>query len=55
VKFKDADLVGIPYRVTVGRKVTEGTVEVLFRSTRDVQDVRITAVGEYFQGVLRAG
>jgi prolyl-tRNA synthetase len=55
VKFKDADLVGIPYRVTVGKKVTEGTVEVLFRSTRDVQDVTITAVAEYFRGVLRAG
>src|SRR5204863_296562 len=27
VKFKDADLVGIPFRVTVGKKVTEGTVE----------------------------
>src|SRR5262249_6743382 len=34
VKFKDADLVGIPFRVTVGKKVTEGTVEVLHRSTR---------------------
>jgi prolyl-tRNA synthetase len=55
VKFKDADLVGIPYRVTVGKKVTEGTVEVLFRSTREVRDVTITAVVEYFQGVLRAG
>jgi prolyl-tRNA synthetase len=55
VKFKDADLVGIPYRVTVGKKVTEGTVEVLFRSTRDVHDVTITAVVEYLRGLLRRG
>ncbi len=55
VKFKDADLVGVPYRITVGKKVTEGTVEVLFRSTREVHDVTITAVVEYFKGVLRAG
>jgi prolyl-tRNA synthetase len=54
VKFKDADLVGIPFRITVGKKVTEGTVEVVLRSTREVRDVRITAIVEYFQGVLQA-
>jgi prolyl-tRNA synthetase len=54
VKFKDADLVGIPFRITVGKKVTEGTVEVVLRSTRAVCDVTITAIVEYFQGVLRA-
>jgi len=52
VKFKDADLVGIPFRVTVGNKVTEGTVEVVLRSTREVRDVRITAVVEVFQELL---
>ncbi len=54
VKFKDADLVGIPFRITVGKKVTEGTVEVVLRSTREVRDVTIAAVVEYFQGMLRA-
>jgi prolyl-tRNA synthetase len=54
VKFKDADLVGIPFRITVGKKVTEDTVEVVLRSTREVRDVRIAAVVEYFKGVLRA-
>ncbi len=53
VKFKDADLVGIPFRITVGKKVTEGTVEVVNRSTREVSDVRISAVVEYLQGMLR--
>ncbi|MGD0569237.1 MAG: proline--tRNA ligase [Candidatus Sulfotelmatobacter sp.] len=52
VKFKDADLVGIPFRITVGKKVTEDTVEIVLRSTREVRDVRIAAVVEYFQGVL---
>jgi prolyl-tRNA synthetase len=55
VKFKDADLVGIPFRITVGKKVTEGTVEVVLRSTREVRDVTINAIVEYFQGALRAG
>jgi len=53
VKFKDADLVGIPFRITVGKKVTEGTVEVVLRETREVRDVTISAIVEYFQGVLR--
>jgi prolyl-tRNA synthetase len=53
VKFKDADLVGIPFRITVGKKVTEGTVEVVLRSTREVRDVTISAVVEHLQGLLR--
>ena len=52
VKFKDADLVGIPFRITVGKKVTEGTVEVVLRSTREVRDVRITAVVETIRELL---
>jgi prolyl-tRNA synthetase len=56
VKFKDADLVGIPFRITVGKKVTEGTVEVVIRSTREVRDVTISAIVEHFQQLLgRAG
>jgi prolyl-tRNA synthetase len=53
VKFKDADLVGIPFRVTVGNKVTEGTVEVVKRSTREMTDASIATITEYFQKVLR--
>src|SRR6266567_1843419 len=53
VKFKDADLVGIPFRITVGKKVTEGTAEVVLRSTREVRDVTISAVVEHLQGLLR--
>jgi len=53
VKFKDADLVGIPFRVTVGKKVTEGTVEVLQRSTREIHDASIASITEYFQKLLR--
>ena len=52
VKFKDADLVGIPYRITVGKKVTEGTVEVVLRSTREVRDVTISAIVDHFQELL---
>ena len=53
VKFKDADLVGIPYRVTVGKKVTEGTIEVVQRSTREVRDASIASISDYFEKLLR--
>jgi prolyl-tRNA synthetase len=52
VKFKDADLVGIPFRVNIGKKVTEGMVEVVQRSTRQSTDVKISAITEYFRGLL---
>jgi prolyl-tRNA synthetase len=52
VKFKDADLVGMPFRVNVGKKVTEGMVEVVQRSTRLSTDVKISAITEYFKGLL---
>jgi prolyl-tRNA synthetase len=54
VKFKDADLVGIPFRITVGKKVTEDTVEVVQRSTREIRDVTIPVIVDYFQRVLQA-
>jgi prolyl-tRNA synthetase len=53
VKFKDADLVGIPFRINVGKKVTDDTVEVVQRSTRQSSDVKISAIEEYFRGLLR--
>jgi prolyl-tRNA synthetase len=37
VKFKDADLIGIPYRITVGKKLAEGLVEIVERKTKLTQ------------------
>jgi len=41
VKFNDAELIGIPLRLTVGRKAAEGQVELYNRSTGDRQDVTV--------------
>ena len=41
VKFNDADLIGVPFRVTVGRKIGDGIVEVTERKTNASKDVRI--------------
>ncbi len=37
VKFKDADLIGIPWRIVVGRDAAEGMVELVQRSDRSVR------------------
>jgi prolyl-tRNA synthetase len=44
VKFKDADLIGIPYRVTIGKKLKEGKVEFFNRKTKQSQDVALDSV-----------
>lgn len=44
VKFNDADLIGIPYRITVGKKIKEGKVELMTRSTRKSEDVAVESV-----------
>jgi prolyl-tRNA synthetase len=44
VKFKDADLVGIPYRINVGKKAVDGLVEVVTRATASSMDVAVSEV-----------
>ncbi len=41
VKFKDADLIGIPYRITLGKKLADGVVDLRDRRARISQDVRV--------------
>ncbi|AHJ31008.1 proline--tRNA ligase [Nodularia spumigena CS-584] len=44
VKFKDADLIGIPYRIVTGRAINNGKVEVVKRATRETQEIAIEEV-----------
>ncbi|MEE2672269.1 MAG: proline--tRNA ligase [Myxococcota bacterium] len=47
VKFKDADLVGIPYRLTIGPKgMADGVVELRSRRTGEVRDLQIDRAAE---------
>jgi prolyl-tRNA synthetase len=50
VKFKDADLTGIPWRIVVGKKLANGVVEVVERRSRKSMDV---AVGDVVRVVAR--
>ena len=44
VKFKDADLIGVPFRIAVGKKLAEGKVELLNRLTNQTLDIPISEV-----------
>jgi prolyl-tRNA synthetase len=51
VKFKDADLIGIPFRINVGKKASEGKLELVTRSKASSQDVAVADVVSHFRGV----
>ena len=54
VKFKDADLIGVPYRVTIGkRKFEQGLAEIFRRSTKQIQDVKLESVVSSLLEMLR--
>ena len=40
VKFKDADLIGFPYRITVGRGINDGLVEFKIRETEEIMEIK---------------
>jgi prolyl-tRNA synthetase len=44
VKFKDADLIGIPWRITIGKKLAQGFVELSVRNGRTSRDVPVEDV-----------
>ncbi|PSP12182.1 MAG: proline--tRNA ligase [Cyanobacteria bacterium SW_10_48_33] len=44
VKFKDADLIGIPYRIVTGRSLQAGKVEVVERATKNAQEISLDKV-----------
>lgn len=44
VKFKDADLIGIPYRVVTGKALAQGNVEVVNRATRASHELSLAEV-----------
>ncbi len=53
VKFKDADLIGIPYRITVGDKFKkEGKVELRYRKTGEVELVEPEKIAERLKEVI---
>ncbi|KJS60892.1 proline--tRNA ligase [Streptomyces rubellomurinus] len=55
VKFRDVELIGIPYRITVGaRGLADGTVEVTTRATGETQSVPVAEAVEHVRKLLTA-
>ncbi len=56
VKFNDADLIGIPLRITVGKKIAQNIVELFTRATKTARDLPTDAIVEAVrQTLLTAG
>lgn len=53
VKFADADLLGIPYRITLGRKLSEGKIEISERKTKKTIDIGIDNVKDFLVSELK--
>lgn len=53
IKFKDADLIGIPVRITVGKRVGEGIVEFKERSKDEKIEISIDNILEEVNRVLK--
>ena len=52
VKFKDAELIGIPYRVVTGRSIADGEVELVSRDTGEATNVAIATIVEQLKSEL---
>jgi prolyl-tRNA synthetase len=53
VKFNDAELIGIPFRVTVGKKIGENLVELTTRRSKETEDVGTDEIVERLRDLLR--
>ncbi len=56
VKFNDADLIGIPLRITLGpKKLAEGEAEVMVRKTGKTKSMKLEKIPAYLSGMVRRG
>ena len=53
VKFKDADLIGVPWRITIGKKLAQGMVEVAERRTKAVRDTPLAEATSFVRSRLQ--
>ena len=53
VKFKDMDLIGVPYRITVGRGVKDGKVELKLRASGEVQEVAVSEIADRIERLVK--
>jgi prolyl-tRNA synthetase len=54
VKFKDAELIGVPTIVVVGKGLADGTIEVKDRRTGEREDVAADRIVDHLVALVRA-
>jgi len=52
VKFNDAELLGMPWIVVVGKKLAEGLVEVKNRKTGERQDIAVSKIVSHLKSII---
>ena len=53
VKFKDSDLLGIPWKIIVGRKASEGLIEIKNRETGDIKEIPIASIQSVLGNLIK--
>ena len=54
VKFKDAELIGVPFRINIGKKLADGQVELVDRLSQKTEDLTIDSVTQHLVTLLAA-
>ena len=54
VKFKDAELIGVPYRINIGKKLVDGQVELVDRLSQKTEDLATDSVTQHLVALLAA-
>jgi prolyl-tRNA synthetase len=52
VKFKDAELIGVPFRINIGKKLAEGLVELVDRMAGTTTDIPLDAITQHLKSLL---
>jgi prolyl-tRNA synthetase len=52
VKFKDAELIGIPYRINIGKKLAEGKIELVDRLVGSTTDITLNEVAPHLKSLI---
>jgi prolyl-tRNA synthetase len=54
VKFKDAELIGVPYRINIGKKLAEGQLELVDRLNQTTVDLPVDSITRHLKSLLAA-
>ena len=54
VKFKDAEVIGVPYRINIGKKLAEGNIELVDRLTQTTVDLPLAEAAAHLKSLIES-